>query len=61
MMEDDDGWGLVGMAIQSSCGRQEMEEGVRIIVGRWGLDVGPRRECNSGMYPLCANPHELMV
>ena len=45
-MEDDDGWGLVGMAVQSSCGRQEMEEGVRLIVGRWGLTVGPRTGCD---------------
>ncbi|ORY31607.1 hypothetical protein BCR39DRAFT_86241 [Naematelia encephala] len=42
LMEDDDGWGVVGMAVQSSCGRQEMEEAVRAIVGRWGLSVGPR-------------------
>ena len=41
-MTDDDGWGLVGMAVQSSCGRQEVEEGVRAIVGRWGLEIGPR-------------------
>jgi hypothetical protein len=41
-MEDEDGWGLLGMAIQASCGRQEMEEGVRVIVGRWGLETGPR-------------------
>ena len=41
-MTDEDGWGLVGMALQSSCGRLDMEEGVRAIVGRWGLDTGPR-------------------
>ncbi|KAK8853419.1 hypothetical protein IAR55_004125 [Kwoniella newhampshirensis] len=41
-MEDDEGWGIVGMAINSSCGRQEKEECVRAIVSRWGLEVGPR-------------------
>ncbi|WWD19847.1 hypothetical protein CI109_104314 [Kwoniella shandongensis] len=41
-MEDEEGWGIVGMAINCSCGRQEMEECVRSIVGRWGLEVGPR-------------------
>ncbi|WVW86391.1 hypothetical protein I302_108437 [Kwoniella bestiolae CBS 10118] len=41
-LEDEEGWGLVGMAIQASCGRQETEECVRIIVGRWGLEVGQR-------------------
>lgn len=42
VMADDDGWGLVGMAVQSSCGRQETEEGVRAIISRWGLETGPR-------------------
>nr|ODN81341.1 DIL and ankyrin domain-containing protein [Cryptococcus depauperatus CBS 7841] len=41
-LEDDGGWGLVGMAIQCSCGRQEKEEVVRAIVQRWGVNVGPR-------------------
>ena len=42
VLEDEDGWGLAGMMIQSSCGRQEMEEGVRAIVSKWGLESGPR-------------------
>ena len=42
LYEDEDGWGLVGTAIQASCGRQEMEEAVRLIVGRWGMTIGPR-------------------
>ncbi len=42
VMQDEDGCGLVGMSVQSSCGRQEMEEGVRLIFGRWGLETGPR-------------------
>ncbi|WWC72229.1 uncharacterized protein I206_106191 [Kwoniella pini CBS 10737] len=41
-LEDEEGWGIVGMAIQASCHRQETEECVRIIVGRWGLEVGQR-------------------
>jgi hypothetical protein len=46
VMEDEDGWGLAGMAIQYSCGRQDKEEGVRTIVGRWGLKIGPREGCD---------------
>ncbi|WVQ83667.1 hypothetical protein IAT38_005810 [Cryptococcus sp. DSM 104549] len=42
MLEDEEGWGIVGMSVQCSCGRQEKEEGVRSIVGRWGVQVGPR-------------------
>jgi hypothetical protein len=42
VMEDEDGWGIVGMAVQATCGRQEEEEGVRVIVGRWGLNPGAR-------------------
>ncbi|WWC64820.1 uncharacterized protein I303_107434 [Kwoniella dejecticola CBS 10117] len=42
LLEDEEGWGLVGMAIQASCHRQETEECVRIIVGRWGLEIGQR-------------------
>ncbi|OCF34276.1 hypothetical protein I316_04230 [Kwoniella heveanensis BCC8398] len=41
-LEDEEGWGLVGIAISCSCGRQDKEEGVRAIVGRWGLQVGQR-------------------
>lgn len=41
-MEDDEGWGVVGMAIQSSCGQSEKEEAVRLVVGRWGVAAGPR-------------------
>ncbi|WVF67327.1 hypothetical protein IAT40_002078 [Kwoniella sp. CBS 6097] len=41
-LEDEEGWGLIGMAISCSCGRQDKEEGVRAIIGRWGLQVGPR-------------------
>ncbi|WWC91930.1 uncharacterized protein L201_006882 [Kwoniella dendrophila CBS 6074] len=41
-LEDEEGWGLVGMAVQASCGRQDKEESVRVIVGRWGLEVGQR-------------------
>ncbi|KAL7424523.1 putative ankyrin-repeat protein [Cryptotrichosporon argae] len=41
-LDDEDGWGLVGMAIQASCGRQDKEEAVRAVVVRWGLDTGPR-------------------
>ncbi|BEI81177.1 hypothetical protein CcaverHIS002_0203370 [Cutaneotrichosporon cavernicola] len=41
-LEDADGWGVVGMAIQSSCGQSEKEEIVRLVVGRWGVVAGPR-------------------
>lgn len=41
------------MAIQSSCGRQEAEEGVRLIVSRWGIVFGPRGGTDrSGWTPL---------
>lgn len=30
------------MAIESSCGRQDIEEIVRLVVSRWGISVGPR-------------------
>jgi len=52
-IEDDDGWGLLGMAIQNSCGRQEQEESVRLLVGRWGVDIGLRKGTDrSGWTPL---------
>ncbi|WRT70013.1 uncharacterized protein IL334_007006 [Kwoniella shivajii] len=41
-LEDEEGWGPVGIAVQASCGRQDKEECVRVIVGRWGLEVGQR-------------------
>lgn len=41
-LEDDDGWGVVGMAIQSSCSQSEKEEVVRLVVARWGVSAGPR-------------------
>jgi ankyrin repeat protein len=43
VMEDEDGWGVVGMAIQGSCGHREREAVVRAVVGRWGLEAGPRQ------------------
>jgi hypothetical protein len=52
-IEDEDGWGLVGMAIQASCGRQDIEESVRLVVGRWGINLGPRGGTDrSGWTPL---------
>ncbi|ORX40447.1 DIL domain-domain-containing protein [Kockovaella imperatae] len=42
LMEDEDGWSPIGMMIQASCGRQEAEQGVRLLVSRWDLNVGPR-------------------
>lgn len=52
-LEDDDGWGVVGMAIQSSCGQAEREEVVRLVVGRWGVDAGPRNgRDRAGWTPL---------
>ncbi|KAI9633838.1 DIL domain-containing protein [Dioszegia hungarica] len=42
IMEDEEGWGLIGMAVQASCGRQDKEELVRVAVGRWGIQCGPR-------------------
>lgn len=42
VMEDEEGWGVVGMALEATCGRQDKEEAVRAIVGRWGVDAGPR-------------------
>lgn len=47
-MQDDDGWGIVGMAIQSSCGLSDKEEAVRLIVGRWGVSAGPRYGRDTG-------------
>jgi len=41
-IEDDEGWGVVGQAIQSSCGLSDKEEAVRLIVARWGVQAGPR-------------------
>ena len=41
------------MALQSSCGRQEAEEAVRLVVGRWGVSVGPRKGVDrTGWTPL---------
>lgn len=52
-LEDDDGWGVVGMAIQSSCGQAEREEVVRLVVGRWGVEAGPRNgRDRAGWTPL---------
>lgn len=42
VMEDEEGWGVMGMAIEASCGRQDKEEAVRAIVDRWGVSAGPR-------------------
>lgn len=47
-MEDDDGWGIVGMAIQGSCGHREREAVVRAVVGRWGLEAGDRQGRDRG-------------
>jgi hypothetical protein len=47
-MEDEDGWGLVGMAIQGSCGHREREAAVRAVVARWGLNAGPRQGRDEG-------------
>ena len=54
MMVDDEGRGLVSIAIQNSCGRQEMEEVVRAIVSRWGLDIGPNAGRDKGLYSMGA-------
>ncbi|KAK4688691.1 hypothetical protein P7C73_g1422, partial [Tremellales sp. Uapishka_1] len=52
-LEDEDGWGLIGMSLQHSCGRQDREEIVRALAGRWGLAVGPRNgRDNTGWTPL---------
>lgn len=41
------------MAIQSSCGQPEREEVVRLVVGRWGVDAGPRKgRDRAGWTPL---------
>ncbi|KAL1410856.1 putative ankyrin-repeat protein [Vanrija albida] len=40
-LKDDDGWGIVGMAIQASCGQPDREETVRLVVARWGVNAGP--------------------
>ena len=55
-MEDEDGWGIVGMAIQATCGRQEREERVRAIVMRWGLRIGHRegRDRSESFFDLCS-------
>ena len=47
-VEDEDGWGLVGMAVGASCGRQDKEECVRVVVGRFGLHCGPRGGRDTG-------------
>ncbi|KIR51965.1 DIL and ankyrin domain-containing protein [Cryptococcus gattii Ru294] len=41
-LEDEEGWGIVCMAIHHSCGRQDREEIVRAAVSRWGVSAGPR-------------------
>lgn len=52
-MEDDEGWGVVGMSIQSSCGLSDKEEAVRLLVGRWGVAAGPRKgRDRAGWSPL---------
>ncbi|EIW72141.1 hypothetical protein TREMEDRAFT_25958 [Tremella mesenterica DSM 1558] len=48
LIEDEDGWGLVGMTILGSCGSQEKEECTRAVVLRWGLEVGPRKGRDRG-------------
>jgi hypothetical protein len=48
-LEDEDGWGVVGIAVLGSCGRQEMEEGVRVVISRWGLTAGPREGKDKSM------------
>jgi ankyrin repeat protein len=53
VMEDEDGWGVVGMAIQGSCGHREREAVVRAVVGRWGLEAGPRQGRDNGVSFLC--------
>ena len=50
VLEDEDGWGVVGMAIQGSCGHREREAVVRAVVGRWGLEAGPRQGRDKGTY-----------
>lgn len=41
------------MAIQHSCGRQDAEEGVRLVVSRWGILFGPGQGVDrSGWTPL---------
>jgi len=52
-MEDEDGWGVVGMAIQGSCGHREREAVVRAVVGRWGLEAGPRQGRDNCTFFLC--------
>jgi hypothetical protein len=51
-MEDEDGWGVVGMAIQGSCGHREREAVVRAIVTRWGSEAGLRQGRDNGKPPL---------
>ncbi len=60
-MSDGDGWGLVGMAVQSSSGRQEMEEGVRAIVSRWGLETGQTGGRDRGERPYFCFSHLLKM
>jgi hypothetical protein len=56
-MEDEDGWSVVGMAIQGSCGHREREAVVRAVVGRWGLEAGPRqgRDKGTSILSKCAS------
>lgn len=41
-LEDEEGWGVVGLAVHGSCGHREKEAIVRNVVARWGLHAGPR-------------------
>ena len=59
VMEDEDGWGIVGMAIQGSCGHREREAVVRAVVGRWGLEAGPRQGRDKGAFFSVSTPLEL--
>jgi hypothetical protein len=59
-MEDEDGWGVVGMAIQGSCGHREREAVVRAVVGRFGLEAGPRQGRDRGTFFSVFTPLELI-
>ncbi|WVQ75629.1 hypothetical protein IAR50_005258 [Cryptococcus sp. DSM 104548] len=52
-LEDNESWGVVGMAVMCTCGRQEKEEIVRAVVQRWGVNAGPRKgRDRNGWTPL---------
>jgi len=59
-MQDEDGWGVVGMAIQGSCGHREREAVVRAVVGRWGLEAGSRQGRDKGAFFAVFTRLELM-